>query len=171
MSYVAHQYSRVDFYSSLEVNLSLYYGGVGSEWEVTRQLGQLCVHCIGKVDNNCTMQLAISRYPTASWTNIHNIMPKLCLNPNYKPGFRRTFTTSKHWFNSRSLSARGFLSSSEILRALFCTLVEWHGVINLYILKKITSWRRLKRAHYASKLFDLLEITITCVVRQLRKFW
>ena len=29
MSYVAHQYSRVDFYSSLEVNLSLYYGGVG----------------------------------------------------------------------------------------------------------------------------------------------
>ena len=28
MSYVAHQYSRVDFYSSLEVNLSLYYGGV-----------------------------------------------------------------------------------------------------------------------------------------------
>ena len=29
MSHVAHQYSRVDFYSSLEVNLSLYYGGVG----------------------------------------------------------------------------------------------------------------------------------------------
>ena len=28
MSYVAHQYSRVDFYSFLEVNLSLYYGGV-----------------------------------------------------------------------------------------------------------------------------------------------
>ena len=28
MSYVAHQYSRVNFYSSLEVNLSLYYGGV-----------------------------------------------------------------------------------------------------------------------------------------------
>ena len=28
MSHVAHQYSRVDFYSSLEVNLSLYYGGV-----------------------------------------------------------------------------------------------------------------------------------------------
>ena len=28
VSYVAHQYSRVDFYSSLEVNLSLYYGGV-----------------------------------------------------------------------------------------------------------------------------------------------
>ena len=31
MSYVAHQYSRVDFYSSLEVNLSLYYGGVGTD--------------------------------------------------------------------------------------------------------------------------------------------
>ena len=30
MSHVAHQYSRVDFYSSLEVNLSLYYGGVNS---------------------------------------------------------------------------------------------------------------------------------------------
>ena len=28
MSHVVHQYSRVDFYSSLEVNLSLYYGGV-----------------------------------------------------------------------------------------------------------------------------------------------
>ena len=28
MSHVAHQYLRVDFYSSLEVNLSLYYGGV-----------------------------------------------------------------------------------------------------------------------------------------------
>ena len=28
VSFVAHQYSRVDFYSSLEVNLSLYYGGV-----------------------------------------------------------------------------------------------------------------------------------------------
>ena len=28
MSHVAHQYSRVDFYSSLEVNLSLYCGGV-----------------------------------------------------------------------------------------------------------------------------------------------
>ena len=28
LSYVAHQYSRADFYSSLEVNLSLYYGGV-----------------------------------------------------------------------------------------------------------------------------------------------
>ena len=28
MSCVAHQYSRVNFYSSLEVNLSLYYGGV-----------------------------------------------------------------------------------------------------------------------------------------------
>ena len=28
MSHVAHQYSRFDFYSSLEVNLSLYYGGV-----------------------------------------------------------------------------------------------------------------------------------------------
>ena len=28
MSYVTHQYSRVDFSSSLEVNLSLYYGGV-----------------------------------------------------------------------------------------------------------------------------------------------
>ena len=28
MSYVAHQYSRVGFYSSVEVNLSLYNGGV-----------------------------------------------------------------------------------------------------------------------------------------------
>ena len=33
MSHVAHQYSRVDFYSSLEVNLSLYYGGVGKQNE------------------------------------------------------------------------------------------------------------------------------------------
>ena len=36
MSYVAHQYSRVNFYSSLEVNLSLYYGGVvllGVTWD------------------------------------------------------------------------------------------------------------------------------------------
>ena len=28
MSNVAHQYSRVDFYLSVEVNLGLYYGGV-----------------------------------------------------------------------------------------------------------------------------------------------
>ena len=28
MSYVTRQYSRVGFYSSVEVNLSLYYGGV-----------------------------------------------------------------------------------------------------------------------------------------------
>ena len=32
VSYVTHQYSRVDFYSSLEVNLSLYYGGVVLLW-------------------------------------------------------------------------------------------------------------------------------------------
>ena len=103
------------------------------------------------------------------WSNIHDIMPKLRLNPNYKQvlgEFSRQVSTA----NSRSLSARGFLSSSEILRALFCTLVEWHGVINLYILKKTTSWSRLKRAHYASKPFDLLEIIITFLL-QLRKFW
>ena len=37
MSNVAHQYSRVDFYLSVEVNLSLYYGGVvlvGMSFEV-----------------------------------------------------------------------------------------------------------------------------------------
>ena len=28
MSYMAHQYSRVDIYSSVEVNLSKYYDGV-----------------------------------------------------------------------------------------------------------------------------------------------
>ena len=41
---------------------------------------------------------------------------------------------------------------------------------SLHLEKKITSWCRLKRAHYASKPFDLLEITIT-FLRQLRKWW
>ena len=58
------------------------------------------------------------------------IMPKPCLNPNYKQNLGELSiqfnsilfvfishiiqkTISKHWFNSRSLSARGFLSSSE----------------------------------------------------------
>ena len=117
---------------------------------VTTTTSGLCVN----------VEIAITGHPRAMQQNyVHNIMPKLCLNPNYE-----------QVLGELSLSARGFLSSSEILRALFCTLVEWHGVINLYILKKITSWRRLKRAHYASKPFDLLEITIT-FVRQLRKFW
>ena len=31
---MAHQYSRVDFYSSLEVNLSLYYGGMENKQNV-----------------------------------------------------------------------------------------------------------------------------------------
>ena len=33
VSNVAHQYSRVDFYLSVEVNLSLYYGGVIYAWD------------------------------------------------------------------------------------------------------------------------------------------
>ena len=37
------------------------------------------------------------------WTNLHNIMLKLCLNPNYKQVFRWAFT--KHWFNPKSLCA------------------------------------------------------------------
>ena len=41
MSYVAHHYSRVNFYSSLEVNLSLYYGGVIKDRENYRFLGRL----------------------------------------------------------------------------------------------------------------------------------
>ena len=63
------------------------------------------------------------------------------------------------------------------------TLIEWRNITNaiFYIglmtrchkslhLEKITRWRRLKGAHYASKPFDLLEITIT-FLRQRRKLW
>ena len=61
--------------------------------------------------------------------------------------------------------------------------IKWRNITNaiLYIglmtwcreslhLEKIPSWSRLKRAHYVSKPFDLLEITITFLL-QLRKFW
>ena len=44
MSNVAHQYSRVGYYSSVEVNLSLYYGGVPSHQanDLHRMLLQPC---------------------------------------------------------------------------------------------------------------------------------
>ena len=61
--------------------------------------------------------------------------------------------------------------------------IKWRNITNaiLYIglmtwcheslhLEKIPSWSRLKRAHYVSKPFNLLEITITFLL-QLRKFW
>ena len=60
--------------------------------------------------------------------------------------------------------------------------IKWRNITNaiLYIglmtwcheslhLEKIPSWSSLKRAHYVSKPFDLLEITITFLL-QLRKF-
>ena len=51
---------------------------------------------------------------------------------------------------------------------LYIGLMTWcHESLHL---EKIPSWSRLKRAHYISKPFDLLEITITFLL-QLRKFW
>ena len=51
---------------------------------------------------------------------------------------------------------------------LYIGLMTWcHESLHL---EKIPSWSRLKRAHYVSKPFDLLEITITFLL-QLRKFW
>ena len=158
----------------------------------------------------------------SSWTYIHNIMLKLCLNPNYKQVLGE-LSRSKHWVNPRSLCAllrtRVFLGSvqnklgrqSSSVRGkrhttcvLWCTkfrhrlhddekvpnahvvgcnAIKWRNITNaiLYIglmtwchkslhLEKIPSWSRLKRAHYVSKPFDLLEITITFLLH-LRKFW
>ena len=51
---------------------------------------------------------------------------------------------------------------------LYIGLMTWcHKSLHL---EKLPSWSRLKRAHYLSKPFDLLEIKITFVL-QLRKFW
>ena len=158
----------------------------------------------------------------SSWTNIHNIMLKLCLNPNYKqvlgelsqpvitgstPG-HRVWRTVAHKGSSllgsvqQSSSVRGKRHTTRVLydvlnsdfmmmkrchmhTSLTCIEVwpTWRNITNaiLYIgfmtrcheslhLEKIPSWSRLKRAHYVSKLFDLLEITITFLL-QLRKFW
>ena len=38
MSNVAHHYSRVDFYLSVEVNLSLYYGGVVQNYGFRKEM-------------------------------------------------------------------------------------------------------------------------------------
>ena len=165
----------------------------------------------------------------SSWTNIHNIMLKLCLNPNYKqvlgelsqpvitgstPGHRVRRTVahkgSSHsgffssWFSSTIIKCawektyntcsiwcrpptkfRHRLHDDDMHTSLTCIEVwpTWRNITNaiLYIglmtwcheslhLEKIPSWSRLKRAHYVSKPFDLLEITITFLL-QLRKFW
>ena len=51
---------------------------------------------------------------------------------------------------------------------LYIGLITWcHESLHL---EKIPSWSRLKRAHYVSKPFDLLEIRITFLL-QLSKFW
>ena len=63
------------------------------------------------------------------------------------------------------------------------TCYQWRDITNaiLYIglmtwcheslhLEKIISWSKLKRAHYVSKPFDLLQITMTFLLH-LRKFW
>ena len=50
MSNVAHQYSRVDFYLSVEVNLSLYYGGVLSIIGFVTEVKQVLV---GHRTQNC----------------------------------------------------------------------------------------------------------------------
>ena len=48
VSFVAHQYSRVGFYSSVEINLGLYYGGVAifhAPWfTVCRNWTHLLIH-------------------------------------------------------------------------------------------------------------------------------
>ena len=159
----------------------------------------------------------------SSWTNIHDIMLKLCLNPNYKQVLGEllrlvgTGSTPGHCAHccaqafflvqfkigrkKQSSSVRG---KRHTTRVLWCTkfrhrlhddekvpyahvrggnTIKWRNITNaiLYIglmtwcqkslhLEKIPSWRRLKRAHYVSKPFDLLEITVT-FLRQLRKFW
>ena len=157
----------------------------------------------------------------SSWTNIHNIMLKLCLNPNYKqvlgelsqpvitgstPGHRVRRTVAHRGSSllgsvQQSSSVRGKRHTTRVL--LWCTKFRhrlhddamhtsltcievwptWRNITNaiLYIglmtlcheslhLEKNPSWSRLKRAHYVSKPFDLLEITITFLL-QLRKFW
>ena len=157
----------------------------------------------------------------SSWTNIHNIMLKLCLNPNYKQVLGELSQPVITCLNPRSpcaahCCAQGFFSSwfsSTIIKcawekayntcSIWCTKFRhrlhdddmhtslacievwptWRNITNaiLYIglmtwcheslhLEKIPSWSRLKRAHYVSKPFDLLEITITFLL-QLRKFW
>ena len=52
MSYVTHQYSRVDFYSSLEVNLSLYYGGVLFKCSVPELNSNDCSRIVGLIEIN-----------------------------------------------------------------------------------------------------------------------
>ena len=69
----------------------------------------------------------------SSWTNIHNIMLKLCLNPNYKQvlGELRV-TTSKLWLNPMSLCGallrtRVLLDSVQQLLIIKCT---WEKAYN-----------------------------------------
>ena len=157
----------------------------------------------------------------SSWTNIHNIMLKLCLNPNYKqvlgelskpvitgstPGLRVRRTVAHKGSSllgsvQQSSSVRGKRHTTRV--SIWCTKFRhrlhdddmhtsltcievwptWRNITNaiLYIglmtwcheslhLEKIPSWSRLKRAHYVSKPFYLLEINITLLL-QLRKFW
>ena len=169
----------------------------------------------------------------SSWTNIHTIMLKLCLNPNYKQILGElsrpvsTGSTPAQWPGPRSLCGACTIAhkgsswfSWTIIKSawekayntciLWCTkfrhrhhddekvphahvtdlywgngprAIKWRNITNaiLYIglmtwcheslhLEKIPSWSRLKRAHYVSKPFYLLEITITFLL-QLRKFW
>ena len=162
----------------------------------------------------------------SSWTNIHNIMLKLCLNPNYKqvlgelsqpvitgstPGHRVRRTVAHKGSSllgsvQQSSSVRGKRHTTRVLYDVLNSVIDfmmmisrilddmhtsltcievwptWRNITNaiLYIglmtwcheslhLEKIPSWSRLKRAHYVSKPFDLLEITMTFLL-QLRKF-
>ena len=160
----------------------------------------------------------------SSWTNIHNIILKLCLNPNYKqvlgelsqpvitgstPGHRVRRTVALKGSSllgsvQQSSSVRGKRHTTRVLYDVLNSVIDFMMIIKvsyahvtglywgmahvanitnaiLYIglmawcheslhLEKIPSWSRLKIAHYVSKPFDLLEITITFLL-QLRKFW
>ena len=78
MSYVAHQYSRVDFYSSLEVNLSLYYGGV------TMQYGKYFLKWnISRLGNTAEPPkcntMPIGNIKVAKWQLLERIVPNMVL--------------------------------------------------------------------------------------------
>ena len=65
-------------------------------------------------------------------------MPKLCLNPNYKQVLGElsrqvsTGSTPGHWTHVGSYRVAKYNE-----RYFAHRLFEWHGVINLYILKKL----------------------------------
>ena len=71
VSYVANQYSRVDFYPSLEINLSLYYGGV-----LTREAPHILDHTAAAL---------------VHWVSVYH---RPTVGPDDRPGPMRTLLLS-----------------------------------------------------------------------------